>query len=144
MSGAFTPKGYNTVNPYLTTNNASALLDFIKNVFEAEELDCYRHPDGRIAHAALRIGDSVVELSDASEQWGPTPCALHVYVEDIDAIHNRAVEAGATSLYEPVDHPYGERGSAVKDAFGNNWYIATAIEEVSNEELDRRKQSGNA
>lgn len=141
MSGTRTPKGYNTVNPYLTVNNASALLDFIKNVFGAEELDCYRHPDGKIAHGALRIGDSVVELSDASEQWGPTPCALHVYVDNCDDIYNRAVAAGATSLYEPMDHFYGERSGAVKDAFGNSWYIATFLEEVSNEELDRRKQS---
>lgn len=141
MSGTYTPKGYNTVSPYLTVNNASGLLDFIKEVFGAEELGCYRHPEGGITHAAVRIGDSVVELSDTGGPWGPTPAALHVYVENCDDIYKRAVDAGATSLHEPMDHFYGERSAAVKDAFGNNWYIATFLEEVSNEEMDRRKQA---
>jgi PhnB protein len=133
----YIPEGFRTVTPYLTVKGAPQLLEFIKRVFDAEELSVTEH-EGRIAHAAVRIGDSTVELSEATEQWGATPGALHVYVSDIDAVHRRAVEAGGVALYEPTDHPYGERGSAVKDPTGNNWYLATQIEVVSEEELARR------
>jgi uncharacterized glyoxalase superfamily protein PhnB len=77
----------------------------------------------------------MIETSDGSEQWTPTPCALHVYVEDPDAAYNRAVAAGATGLYEPTDHEYGERSGAVRDQFGNNWYIASYLGNDSAGEL---------
>jgi len=132
------PSGFHTVTPYLTVGNAGDLLDFVKRVFDAEEASCYRDSEGRIMHAAVSIGDSMIELSDSTEQWKPTPCSLHIYVPDCDAVYRRAVDAGATSLYEPTDHFYGERSGGVRDTAGNNWYIATVIEEVSDEELHRR------
>jgi PhnB protein len=122
------PEGYRTVSPYLTVQGAADLLDFVKQVFDAEELTRTDQPGRGIAHAAVRIGDSTVEMSDATEQWPATPSALHVYVPDTDAVYRRAIEAGAASLMEPTDHDYGERSAAVRDRSGNNWYIATTIE----------------
>ncbi len=124
MTGKHLPDGFHTITPYLTVEGADALLTFLKEAFDAQERECHR--DGaRIVHAAVRIGDSIVELADANPQWPPTPAALHMYVLDCDAVHARAVKAGATVLHEPMDQPYGERSSAVRDPAGNNWYIAT-------------------
>jgi PhnB protein len=98
-------------------------------------------PSGRIAHACVKIGDSMVELSDGTEKWPPMPSALHVYVPDVDATRKRAVQAGGTSVQEPTDQFYGERSSAVRDVCGNNWYIATQTEVLSKEEIERRVAS---
>lgn len=135
----YVPKGFHTVTPYLMVPDGSLLLDFMKKVFDAEEVSCVREADGVIRHASVRIGDSMVEFSDASEEWKAMPSALHIYVEDPDAVYQRALQAGATSLYEPTDHFYGERSGGVKDPVGNNWYIAKFLEELSEEEMERRK-----
>jgi uncharacterized glyoxalase superfamily protein PhnB len=142
MSGSndHIPKGFGTVTPYLSIEGADAFLAFIKRVFDAEEIMVTRREE-KIMHASARIGTSMIEFSESSREWGPMPAALHVYVEDTDAVYRRAIEAGATSLYEPVDHYYGERSGGVRDPHGNNWYIATFIEEVSNEELTRREEA---
>jgi len=132
------PEGFHTVTPYLSVRGAEQLLEFLTGVFDAREVVRTHRPDGGIAHAAVRIGDSMVELSEAAGEWTPTPCALHIYVEDTDAVYRRALDAGATSLYEPVDHFYGERSGGVRDHAGNNWYIATFIEDVPADELARR------
>jgi PhnB protein len=128
------PEGFHTVTPYLTVRGAEGLLDFLKSAFGAEETNCTRRPDGTIVHASVRIGDSMIELSEATGEWAPTPCALHLYVEDADALYQSALRAGGTSLYEPADHEYGERSGGVKDPAGNNWYIATFIGSVPEEE----------
>ncbi|HYF63641.1 MAG TPA: VOC family protein [Herpetosiphonaceae bacterium] len=94
-------------------------------MFAAEEIRRDLHPDGSIMNAELRIGDSILELSQSSAQWGATPAALHIYLPDTDAAYRRALEAGAASLYEPADMPYAERSAGVRDPFGNVWYIAT-------------------
>jgi uncharacterized glyoxalase superfamily protein PhnB len=125
MSEPFVPDGYSRVTPYLTVSGAGQLLDFIVAVFDAQILDDTRHEDNQLAHGALRIGDAVVELAEATDNWGPTPGALHVYVPDVDETHGRAVAKGAQVLHEPMDMEYGERASAVRDATGNTWYIAT-------------------
>src|SRR5690606_24392068 len=95
--------------------------------------------DGRIQHAALRIQGAVIELSDGNKDWPPIPAALHIYVPDTDAAYAKALEAGATSLFEPADMYYGERSGGVRDAAGNHWYIATFQEKLSDEEMERRK-----
>lgn len=118
------PEGFASVTPYLTVQGADRLIDFLKEVFGAEEVTRMERPEGGIAHAAVRLGDSMIELSEFTGEWGPTPCALHVYVEDPDAVYRRALAAGAVSLYEPADHEYGERSGGVRDHAGNNWYIA--------------------
>lgn len=132
------PKEFHTITPYLMTQGADRLVDFLKQAFGAEVRDCTRRPDGAIVHSQIRIGDSVLELSEANESWKPMSCAIHLYVEDADATYRRAVEAGATSLYEPDDKPYGDREAGVKDPAGNLWFIATHQEDVSKEEMERR------
>jgi PhnB protein len=134
----YQPEGYQSVIPYLHVNGAAKLIAFMKEVFDAQEIAIYPRPDGTVGHAALRIGDSVVELADGSHEWPAMPCALQVYVPDTDAAYHCALKAGATSLLEPATQFYGDRGASVRDSCGNNWYIATQIEVVSREEVDKR------
>jgi PhnB protein len=134
------PEGFHTVTPYLIVRGASRLIDFLKQAFDAQEVGRYAGPDGTIMHAAVRIGDSMVELSDAQGEWQPQPAYIHLYVDDVDAVYAKALRAGGTSLREPTDQFYGDRESGVKDPFGNQWFIATRKEEVSEEEMRRRME----
>jgi PhnB protein len=134
----YKPDGYQSVIPYLHVNGALKLIAFMKEVFDAKEIAVYPRPDGTVGHAAVRIGDSVVELADGGQNWPAMPCALQVYVPDTDAAYHRALKAGATSLVEPANQFYGDRSASVRDSCGNNWYIATQIEAVSKEEVDKR------
>ena len=134
----YKPEGYQSVIPYLHVNGAAKLIAFMKEVFDAQEIAIYPRPDGTVGHAALRIGDSVVELADVSPDWPVMPCALQVYVPDTDAAYQRALKAGATSIIEPADQFYGDRTASVKDNCGNNWYIATQTLLISREEIDKR------
>ena len=134
----YKPDGYQNVIPYLHVNGAAKLIAFIKEVFDAQEIAIYPRPDGTVGHAALRIGDSVVELADGGPDWPVMPCALQVYVPDTDAAYHRALKAGATSIIEPADQFYGDRTASVKDNCGNNWYIATQTQLISREEIDKR------
>ena len=116
--------GFHSVTPYLQVDGARKMIEFAKQAFGAEEISC--HDDGeRVGHAELRIGDTILELSDSRPEYPPTQVALHYYVADVDAVYAQALAAGATSLSAPTNHPYGERGAGVKDPFGNNWYLAT-------------------
>ena len=133
------PDGYHTVTPYLIVDRAAELIDFTKRAFGAEEMFRMPGPGGAIMHAEIRIGDSVVMLSDASTENPSTSTMIHLYVEDVDAVYQRAVEAGASSLREPENQFYGDRSGGVKDAFGNQWWLATHVEDVSPEELQRRQ-----
>ena len=134
----YQPDGYQSVIPYLHVTGAAKMIVFMKEVFGASEIAVYPRPDGTVGHAALRIGDSVVELADSGPDWPAMPCALQVYVPDADAAYHRALKAGAKSLVEPADQFYGDRTASVRDSCGNNWYIATQIQVVSREEVDRR------
>ena len=133
---AYQPDGYQSVIPYLHVNGAAKLIAFMKEVFEAKEIAVYPRPDGTVGHAALRIGDSVIELADVSPEWPAMPCALQVYVPDTDAAYNRALKAGASSLLPPATQFYGDRTASVRDSSGNNWYIATQVEVVGSGEVD--------
>jgi uncharacterized glyoxalase superfamily protein PhnB len=117
--------GFHTVTPYLIVRDAPGLIDFMVRVLDAEEIRRDLRPDGGIMNAEIRIGDSVVELAEARDEWPPRPGALHVYIRDSDDAYRRAIAAGATSLYEPADMPYGERSAGVQDPSGNHWYFAT-------------------
>ncbi|MEM7051256.1 MAG: VOC family protein [Acidobacteriota bacterium] len=116
--------GFRTLTPYLTVHDAAGLIAFMGEVFEARETG-RTEEDGVIRNAALEIGDSMVEVSEARGEWPARPGSLHVYLKDVDEVYGRALNAGATSLHEPEDMPYGERGAALLDAFGNHWYLAT-------------------
>lgn len=135
------PPGYHTVTPYLIVVGAGRLIDFMKEAFGAEEIYRSAKPDGTLGHCQVRIGDSMVELADGNEQWKPRTCALHLYVPDTDATYAQAIAAGATSLFEPADTFYGDRSGGVVDPCGNQWYIATRQEELSEEEINRRAEA---
>lgn len=134
------PEGYHTVTPYLAVDGATQVLEFVKQAFGAEELFRMDTPDGKIGHAEVRIGDSPVMLADAptSDQGQAMPGMIHLYVDDVDETFRRAIEAGATSLRDPADQFYGDRTGGVKDSAGNQWWIATHVEDVPPEELQKR------
>jgi uncharacterized glyoxalase superfamily protein PhnB len=118
--------GFRTITPYLHPRGADRMVEFLSAAFGAtkvEEPD--RAPDGTIAHAAMRIGDSLIEMGEARGEWQPMDAGIHLYVDDCDAVYQSAVAAGATTIYGPYDAPYGERSAYVVDPFGNHWYIGT-------------------
>ena len=117
--------GFRTVTPYLIVQGAVRLIAFMQEALDAEELRRDLQPDGTIMNAEFRIGDSIVEVAEASALWPAMPGGLHVYVRDTDVVYQRALAAGATSLYAPADMSYGERSAGVKDPVGNHWYLAT-------------------
>ena len=96
----------------------------MKLAFAAQELAIHRGPEGAVAHAAIRVGDSVIEMGEAHGEWAPMPTMFYLYVDDVDAWYRRSLEAGATSQEAPALQPYGERRAAVRDAFDNQWYLA--------------------
>lgn len=132
------PDGYHTVTPYLTAADAAGLLDFVKKAFGAVETYRMAAPDGAIRHAEVRLGDSMVMVGQARDEWLPRPASLYLYVPDVDATYRSAVAAGGRSIQEPTTHFYGDRSGAVEDAEGNAWWIATHVEDVSPEEIGRR------
>lgn len=113
---------YHTVMPYLVVPGVDALIQFTKAAFGAEEVQRHTGPDGTIMHAEVRIGDSIVMMAESSGEFHAMPASLYLTAEDVDATYVRAMEAGATSLREPQDQPYG-RSSGVRDASGNHWWI---------------------
>jgi PhnB protein len=132
------PEGYHNVTPYLVVSDAAKLLDFVQKAFGAKEKMRMPGPDGRIAHAEVTIGDSVIMMGSPAQPDQLMPAMIYLYVDDTDATYKRAVAAGAASIEEPNDAFYGDRRAAVKDATGNQWFIATAQEAVSPEEMRRR------
>ena len=135
------PEGYHSVTPYLVVQGAGKLIDFMKAAFGAQEMFRMPMPDGSIGHAELRIGNSMVMLGEANEQFKAMPTCLQLYLEDVDAVYARAVAAGGTPVSEPANQFYGDRRGGVQDMCGNSWWIATHIEDVSEEEMKRRMEA---
>ena len=135
-----TREGYRTITPYLIVDGADKLLEFIENTFDCKVTGKMQDDKGRIAHAELKIGDSMLMLAEASEEWKATNTLLYLYVENTDATYQKALDAGAASVKEPQDQFYGDRSATVQDAFGNLWSIATHIEDVSDEEVRKRAE----
>jgi PhnB protein len=128
MAISFKPEGYSTVSPYLIADGAQQVIDFLKRAFGARELRRYDMPDGSIIHAEVRIGDTVVMIGDAGENWPPVSAHLHVYVDNVDTTYHRALEAGGVSVQSPErkgEDP--DRRGGVKDPAGNTWWIATQV-----------------
>ena len=140
------PEGYHALTPYLVVNDASRAIEFYKEAFGAQELMRFDAPGGKVGHAELKFGDSVLMLSDECDEaqqrspqaLGGTPVGLMLYVEDVDAVVDRAVSAGAKLVRPVKDQFYGDRTGGVADPFGHSWYVATHVEDVSPEELQRR------
>ena len=146
------PEGYTTLSPYLVVDGAAQAIDYYKRVFGATERGRFDGPDGKVAHAELQIGDTVMMLGDPSAetnikaptQLGATSVGIFLYVEDVDATVQRAVDAGAT-ITQPVDDMFwGDRYGKVTDPFGHEWLIATHIEDVSPEEMAERVKEAMA
>jgi PhnB protein len=127
----YIPKGLHSVNIYLHAVGAPQVIDFLRLGLGGEELARYASPDGVVHHAAVRIGDSVVELGEAHGPYQPMVSMVYMYVPDVDALYQRALAAGASSISPPADQSYGDRTAGVKDAFGNHWYIATHVKDVA-------------
>ena len=138
------PEGHHTVTPYLVVDGADQLIRFVEQSFGAEELVRMDNPDGSVMHAMVRIGDSNVMLGDASGEYKAQPAMLHLYVENADTVYERALQAGASSLKTPTDEFYGDRMGAVLDPLGNQWWIATHIEDLSPEEPQKRSEAAMA
>lgn len=140
------PDGYHSLNAYLTVDPASKAIEYYKRVFGAKERMRLDMPGGKIGHAELEIGDSVLMLADAFPEMdirspsaiGGTPVAIGLYLPDVDAVVARAVDAGAKILSPLTNQFYGDRSAKIRDAFGHIWHVATHIEDVSPEEMQRR------
>lgn len=119
---------YHTITPYIIVRRAAEFVEFLKAAFDGTERFRVGRPEASnlIMHAEVSVGDSVIELADANQQIPAAPQAIRLYVDDADATYERALRAGAKSIYETADQPWGDRQGAVKDAFGNIWYIAMA------------------
>jgi PhnB protein len=133
------PDGYGTITPYLIVKGASKLVDFMKQAFGGEEtMERFSAPDGSIMHTEVRIGTSIVMVSDANAMHPAMPAALLLYVTDCDAVYKRAIQAGGTVINEPADQFYGDRSGGLQDPSGNMWWVATHKEDVPPEEMKRR------
>jgi uncharacterized glyoxalase superfamily protein PhnB len=135
------PKDHQTVTAYLIVRGADRLIEFIKNAFGGEVTYENRDEENFISHATVKIGNSVLMISDGMSDMQPETAMLFLYVEDADALYDRAIKAGAESIQEPKDEFYGDRVSAVKDEWNNKWWIATHIEDVSEEEMGKRAKA---
>ena len=118
---------YRTVTPYLLVDDADAELAFLQSAFAGDERHCSRTPDGRVMHAEMTLGDSLVMIGQCTTQYPSRPCALYLWVDDVDATFRKAVEAGGTVESAPEDKPYGHRTAGVIDPNGNTWWIAAPV-----------------
>ena len=134
------PEGLQTVTPYLVVDDAAKLIEFMKNAFDGRVSFITRRDDNKIMHATVRIGTSTIMVADTMEGMEPHTGMLYLYLEDADGVFRKAINAKATSVQEPKTEFYGDRAGAVKDEWGNVWWIATHVEDVSPEELDRRSK----
>jgi PhnB protein len=146
------PDDFPRVTPYLIVDGAAAAIDFYSSVLGASERMRMPMPDGRVGHAELELGDSIVMLADENPQMdirgpksiGGTPVTLHVYVEDSDATFERALQAGAKSLRAVEDQFYGDRSGRFEDPFGHRWDVATHVEDVPPQEMSKRAEAAMA
>jgi len=138
------PDGYPAVIPYLMVRDAARFIEFLSTVFAARVTEQLKRPDGKIGHTEVRVGDSMIMLSEEADGHPATPVMLHFYVEDVDAVFDRAVRAGGTVVAKPEKQFYGDRSGGVKEPCGNTIWIATHVEDVAPDELQRRAEQAMA
>jgi PhnB protein len=146
------PEGYNTVSPYLAVDDAERAIEYYKKAFGAEETVRMNGPDGRIGQAELRIGESHLMLSDPfpesstkpPTELGGTSVSIFMYVEDVDAVVQKAVDQGATVTMEVENQFWGDRFGSITDPFGHSWSIATHVEDVTPEQIAERAKAAMA
>jgi PhnB protein len=134
------PAGFQTVTPFLFVENTRMLIDFLKNAFDAKENFSMNDESGTPGHAELKIGTSMVMIGRARGEWKPMPCTVYLYVPDVDATYKKATAAGGKAVQEVKNQFYGDRSGGIQDPCGNYWWIATHVENVPMEELNRRHQ----
>jgi PhnB protein len=152
MSVKAIPDGYHTLTPYMTVRDAIRAIEFYKQAFGAEEKGIAKSPDGKVMHAELRIGDSIIMLGDEFPEFGSvspqaiggSASGLHIYVENVDAAFDRAVKAGATVEMPVMDMFWGDRYGKLKDPFGHKWSIATHKADLSADEMKRAMEDAMA
>lgn len=140
------PDGYHSATPYLIVDGAARAIDFYTRAFGAKELMRVPAPGGRIGHAEIKIGDSVIMLADehpeiqarGPQHYGGSPVSILLYVDDVDALYRQAIAAGGTETRPVADQFYGDRSGTLKDPFGHSWHLSTHKEDVSPQELNRR------
>ncbi|HWW21626.1 MAG TPA: VOC family protein [Steroidobacteraceae bacterium] len=143
------PDGYRTVTPYLIIKGAAEAIEFYKRAFGATELLRMADPQGRVGHAEIKIGDSVIMLADEQpamgyrgpRSLGGSSVSILLYLEDVDAVFERAVRAGARAQRPVADQFYGDRSGTLEDPFGHVWTVATHVEDVPAEEMQRRAEA---
>jgi PhnB protein len=143
------PDGYHTATPYLSISGAKDAIEFYKLAFGATEVFCMGTPTGEVAHAEIRIGDSQIMLGEACEDspmpspdtLGGSTVAVHLYVEDVDAMFEQAIDAGALDIKSVEDQFYGDRMGTLKDPFGHIWFVSTHIEDLTPEEIQQRAEA---
>jgi PhnB protein len=146
------PAGFHTLTPHLTVRNADKALEFYKNALGAEVLGAARMPDGRIMHAALRVGHSMLMLNEEMPEYGGlspqslngTGVTIHIYTDNVDEAFNRAVSAGAQVKMPLMDQFWGDRYGLVQDPFGHKWSLATHVKDLSPEEMQRAQDEAMA
>jgi PhnB protein len=142
------PEGFHTVTPYLVINDGARAIDFYKKAFGAKEIMRMNGPDGKISHAEVKIGDSIIMLGSAPNaqppHGGDSAVNIFLYLEDVDSTFKNALAAGANELQPLADQPWGDRYGRVTDPFGHTWALATHIEDVSPEEMGRRMKEAMA
>jgi PhnB protein len=148
MTAKAIPEGYRTITPYMTVRDAARAIEFYKQAFGAEEKGVMKGPDGKIGHAELRIGDSIIMLGDEFPEFGSLSpqstggvgMGLHIYIEDVDSAFDRAVKAGATVEMPVADMFWGDRYGKLVDPFGHKWSIGTHKRDVTMEEMEEAQK----
>lgn len=145
---SYIPEGFNTITPYLVIKGAAQAIEYYKKVFGAKEVFRMNGPDGKVGHAELQVGNSRFMLADENPQMGEghtsassigaSPVSLYIYLPDVDRVIERAVAEGAKLMKEPQDQFYGDRSGFIRDPFGHFWGVATHIEDVSPQEMEKR------
>lgn len=132
------PENHQAVVAYPIVRGVPSLIEFLVATFDATEVHRTKQDDGTVMHAQVRVNDSMVMMGEAGTSHEPMPASLYVYVDEVDRVYDRALKAGAVSVMEPADQFYGDRTGGVRDPVGNVWWIASRIEELTSEELQRR------
>jgi len=127
LGAHYTPEQLHTITTYFHPVGSAKFVDFLKSAFNAQELHRYDSPEGAVLHAKIEIGDSVIAVGEAHDQWQPMPTMVYLYVPDADAVYDQAIRAGAKSIHPPKDQSYGDRSGGVTDDWGNQWYMATPL-----------------
>lgn len=137
------PEGFHTVTPFLMVEDADKLVDFLKSAFGAQQKDILYDKEGRVWHAQLQVGDSMIMVADSMGKHPSQPGSLYLYLDDADAAYEQALAAGAESVVPPKNQFYGDRAAGVRDPSGNIWWVATHIEDVGHVELEERARELN-